>query len=134
MDITYKVTKEFSSQELQDLFLSVNCSSGNYPDKLVRAMRNSSTVFSAWENQKLVGLINVLDDSIMTAYIHYLLINPKYQHIGIGETLTRLVVAKYQSFLRIIVISYDKEAGFYERCGFETGEGKIPMFITSLWT
>jgi hypothetical protein len=48
--------------------------------------------------------------------------------------MAKMVVDKYQSFLRIVVISYDKETGFYEHCGFETGDGKIPMFITSLWT
>jgi ribosomal protein S18 acetylase RimI-like enzyme len=50
-------------------------------------MQNSSSVFSAWDGQKLIGLINVLDDGIMTAYIHYLLIMPEYQHIGIGKEL-----------------------------------------------
>jgi len=79
-DIQYKTTKDFSEKELKDLFLSVNWSSGNYPEKLVIAMRNSSSVFTARDGDKLVGLINVLDDGIMTAYVHYLLIMPEYQH------------------------------------------------------
>jgi hypothetical protein len=58
-DIQYKTTKEFSENELKDLFLSVNWSSGNYPEKLVIAMENSSSVFTAWDGEKLVGLINV---------------------------------------------------------------------------
>lgn len=63
-DIQYKTTKEFSENALKDLFLSVNWSSGNYPEKLVIAMENSSSVFTAWDGEKLVGLINVLDDGI----------------------------------------------------------------------
>ncbi|MDH7526523.1 MAG: hypothetical protein QHH10_14605 [Peptococcaceae bacterium] len=74
MEITYKSTKEFNKDELKDLFLSVNWSSGHYPEKLVIAMKNSGSVFSAWDNDKLVGLINALDDGVMTAYVHYLLI------------------------------------------------------------
>jgi ribosomal protein S18 acetylase RimI-like enzyme len=97
-------------------------------------MQNSSSVFSAWDGQKLVGLINVLDDGIMTAYIHYLLIMPEYQHIGIGKELIEKVKAKYRSFLRIVLIAYSEESGFYEHCGFKTGDDKVPMFITSLWT
>ena len=85
MDIRYKDIRDFTPQELQDLFLSVGWSSGNYPDKLAIAMKNSDTVFSAWDNQKLVGLVNVLDNGIMTTHRHYLLISPEYQHIGIGE-------------------------------------------------
>nr|WP_321521141.1 GNAT family N-acetyltransferase [uncultured Macellibacteroides sp.] len=133
-DIQYKTTKNFSENELKELFLSVNWSSGNYPEKLVKAMENSSSVFSAWDGEKLVGLINILDDGIMTAYAHYLLITPEYQHIGIGENLIKLVTEKYKDYLRIILIAYDKEIGFYEHCGFTVGEEKVPMFITSLWT
>ena len=133
-NIQYKTTKNFSENELKELFLSVNWSSGNYPEKLVKAMKNSSSVFSAWNGEKLVGLINILDDGIMTAYAHYLLITPEYQHIGIGENLIKLVADKYKDYLRIILIAYDKEIGFYEHCGFTVGEEKVPMFITSLWT
>jgi ribosomal protein S18 acetylase RimI-like enzyme len=134
VSIEYKSIKDFTPQELQNLFLSVSWSSGNYPDKLVIAMKNSDTVFTAWDNQKLVGLINVLDDSVMTAYIHYLLVMPKYQHVGVGKNLIKLVTDTYKSFLRILLIAYDREIEFYKHQGFETGEEKTPMFITSLWT
>lgn len=134
MNIQYKDIKKFSEEELKELFLSVNWSSGNYPDRLVIAMKNSGTVYSAWDGSKLVGLINALDDGIMTAYIHYLLIMPEYQHLGIGKELIKRITDKYQSYLRIVLIAYDKEVGFYKHCGFEKGEEKTPMFITSLWT
>ncbi|OJV78646.1 MAG: GNAT family N-acetyltransferase [Bacteroidia bacterium 44-10] len=133
-DIQYKTTKEFSENELKDLFLSVNWSSGNYPEKLVIAMENSSSVFTAWDGEKLVGLINVLDDGIMTAYVHYLLINPDFHGRGIGKNLVNYVKEKYKDYLRIVLIAYNKEIGFYEHCGFTVGEEKVPMFITSLWT
>lgn len=133
-DIQYKTTKEFSENELKDLFLSVNWSSGNYPEKLVIAMKNSSSVFTAWDGEKLVGLINVLDDGIMTAYVHYLLINPDFHGRGIGKNLVNYVKEKYKDYLRIVLIAYNKEIGFYEHCGFTVGEEKVPMFITSLWT
>jgi ribosomal protein S18 acetylase RimI-like enzyme len=133
-DIQYKTTKDFSEKELRELFLSADWSSGNYPEKLVIAMRNSSSVFTAWDRDKLVGLVNVLDDGIMTAYVHYLLIMPEYQHIGIGKKLIKMVSDNYKDYLRIVLIAYEKEIGFYERCGFEVGEEKTPMFITTLWT
>ena len=134
MDIVYKDTKEFIPEELRELFLSVEWSSGHFPEKLAVAMQNSSTVFSAWDGEKLIGLINVLDDGVMTAYIHYLLVNPEYQGKGIGKELVRLVTEKYKDYLRIVLIAYDKEIEFYRHCGFEPGTEKSPMFITSLWT
>ena len=53
------------------MFLSVEWSSGHYPDKLVAAMRNFSTVFSAWDGDKLVGMVCAMDDGVMNAYLHY---------------------------------------------------------------
>lgn len=52
MKIEYKSTKTFTEKELQRLFLSVNWESGNYPDKLVRAMQHSTHVISAWDGNK----------------------------------------------------------------------------------
>jgi ribosomal protein S18 acetylase RimI-like enzyme len=134
MSIIYKDTKEFSPAELQDLFLSVEWSSGHFPEKLALAMQNSGSVFSAWDGEKLIGLINVLDDGVMTAYVHYLLVNPAFQSMGIGKELVRLVKEKYKDYLRIVLIAYDKETGFYKNAGFEAADDKTPMFITSLWT
>jgi len=119
---------------LQELFLSVEWSSGHYPKKLVTAMQNSSTVFTAWNEGKLIGLINALDDGAMTAYVHYLLVNPKYHGLGIGKKLVELMRERYADYLRIVVIAYNEEVGFYEHCGFTVGEGASPLFITSLWT
>lgn len=134
MDILYKDTKEFNPKELQDLFLSVEWSSGHFPEKLVIAMKNSGSVYTAWDGDKLIGLINALDDGVMTAYVHYLLINPEYQGKGIGKELVRHILEKYKEYLRIVLIAYEKETAFYQNCGFEIGEEKSPMFITSLWT
>ena len=134
MKITYKSINDLKEKDLKDLFLSVEWSSRHYPDKLVVAMKNSSSVFTAWDEDKLIGLINALDDDVMTAYVHYLLINPAYQGKGIGKELVRLITERYENYLRIVIVAYDKEIGFYKNCGFEVGEEKSPMFITSLWT
>ncbi len=134
MAIEYKDTKEFTAEELERLFLSVKWSSGAYPGRLVVALRNSDTVLSAWDGQRLVGLINVLDDSIMTAYIHYLLVDPEYQGHGIGRELTRQVLDLYKDYLRILLVSYEDGVAFYESLGFKTGHGKYPMFVTTLTT
>lgn len=134
MEIKYSDQHEFSREQLEDLFLSVEWSSGHYPDKLVIAMKNFKTVYSAWDNDKLAGMICVMDDGIMTAYVHYLLVNPGYHGMKIGRTLVDMVKQKYSDYLRIAVIAYDDEAHFYENCGFKKSDNASPMFITSLWT
>ena len=134
MRIIYKDTHDFRKEELQELFLSVEWSSGHYPEKLVIAMQNFKTVYTAWDKDKLVGLVCAMDDGIMTAYIHYLLVNPAYHHRGIGKILVEMMKEKYQDYLRTVLVAYNSEIGFYESCGFKRAEDASPMFITELWT
>lgn len=114
--------------------MSVGWSSGHFPDKLVVAMKNFETVYTAWDNDKLIGLICAMDDGIMTAYIHYLLVNPDYQNLGIGKQLVDKMKIKYKNYLRIVIVAYNNEVGFYESCGFKKTDDASPMFITELWT
>ena len=134
MKIEYRDTHEFTRDALERLFLSVEWSSGHFPDKLVVAMRGFRTVFSAWDGETLVGMISVMDDGVMNAYIHYLLVDPAYQGQGIGRELVARVKEKYGDYLRIAVIGYDAEVSFYENCGFVKSKDASPLFITSLWT
>ncbi len=132
MTITYKDTKIFQPKDLQELFLSVRWSSGHHPEKLAAAMQNYSTVFSAWDGEKLAGLVSVMDDGVMTAYVHYLLVAPDYQYHGIGRELMTRVRKKYRSYLRISLIADGNNVGFYENCEFKIDKKGIPMHITSL--
>ena len=132
--IKYLEKHDYTEIELKDLFKSVDWSSGDFPDKLVISMKNFKTVFSAYDNNKLVGMICVMDDGIMNAYIHYLLVNPEYQGMHIGKTLVEMVKEKYKDYLRIAVIGYHKAVKFYESCGFKKSDESFPLFITSLWT
>jgi ribosomal protein S18 acetylase RimI-like enzyme len=134
MSITYKDTHDFSEQDLKDLFLSVEWSSGHFPDKLVVAMKNFKTVISAWDGEKLVGMICAMDDGIMNAYVHYLLVRPEYQGKSIGRELVERVKEIYKDYLRVVVVAYNEELSFYENCGFKKADDASPMFITSLWT
>lgn len=132
--IIYRDIHEFDQQQLQDLFLSVEWSSGHFPEKLVVAMRHFETVFAAWDDDKLVGLICAMDDHIMTAYVHYLLVRPEYQHQAIGKHLVELVKQHYADYLRIVLVAYNEELDFYQSCGFKKADDASAMFITSLWT
>ena len=46
-------------------------SSGHYLDKLVVAMKNFQTVYSAWEGEKLVGMICAMDDYILIMWFNW---------------------------------------------------------------
>ena len=130
--ITYHNTKSFTPQALQDLFLSVGWSSGNFPDKLCAAMKNYGTVFSAWDADRLIGMICTLDDGVMTAYVHYLLVDPDYQGRGIGRHLINILREHYSDYTRIVLGAYNTQVGFYEACGFHRYTEASFMAITDM--
>lgn len=72
MNIKYTDEKIYSMEDVKDLFLSVEWLSGNYPERLKKALDHCETVITAWDGDRLAGLINAIDDSELTAYVHYL--------------------------------------------------------------
>ncbi|MCD8107010.1 MAG: GNAT family N-acetyltransferase [Oscillospiraceae bacterium] len=121
--ITYTTQKIFTVQQVQSLFLSENWVSGQYPTRLHKALMNSSTVITAWDGDRLVGLVRVIDDSEMLAYMHYVIVHPDYRHQGIANHMIEMVKEKYKNFLYIEVMPEEsKNAAFYERFGFKQME------------
>ncbi|MFQ8589572.1 MAG: GNAT family N-acetyltransferase [Bacteroides stercoris] len=119
MKIEYKETKDFTEKEVEQLFLSVNWLSGRYPDRLIKALKGSSLVITAWDGSKLVGLLRGIDDGEMVAFLHYLLVHPDYQGMGIATHLLDMAKEKYKSYLYLNVMPDEKEnIPFYERHGF----------------
>lgn len=117
-----KFTEEkiFTKEQIQELFLSVDWISGNYPDKLYRALMHSSTVLTVWDDEKLVGLIRVLDDTEMLAQIHYVLVRPDYQGKGIAGKMLKYIKEKYKDFFYLEVMPAEKKnVPFYEKYGFQ---------------
>ena len=55
MALTYTEERNFTPQQVSDLFLSVRWVVGKYPDRLHKALMNSSRVISAWDGDRLIG-------------------------------------------------------------------------------
>jgi len=118
MDIRYLYSKEVAASDIRDLFLSVNWSLGNKPDKLQSAFSHSDKVITAWDGEKLIGLINTIADGSLTAFIPFLLVNPNYQKQGIGRKLVRMIVSEYKNYERIVLLTEKDAVDFYRKCGF----------------
>lgn len=128
MAITYTEEKKFTQDEVQRLFLSVGWVSGQYPSRLYKALLNSSTVITAWDGKHLVGLVRVLDDSELVAYMHYVLVDPAYHGRGIAGTMISMVKEKYKNYLYIEIMPEEsKNASFYERHGFQVMPDGVAM-------
>jgi ribosomal protein S18 acetylase RimI-like enzyme len=118
-EIVYTEEKRFSQVQVRDLFLSVGWVSGLYPGRLYKALMQSSTVITAWDGGRLVGLVRLIDDGEMLAYLHYVLVDPAYQGRGIAGTMIEMVKVKYKNYLYIECMPEEsKNAAFYEKHGF----------------
>ena len=134
MEIRLTEEKVFTREQVQQLFLSVNWMSGQYPDKLYQALMHSSTVLTAWDGDKLIGLVRVLDDTAMLAVLHYVLVDPAYHGRGIAGKMIEMVKEKYKEFLYIEGMPEEsKNAPFYQKHGFHIMEDGVAMQIVADW-
>lgn len=93
MSIEYTEEKRFTVEQVEALFKSVGWESAQWPERLFKALQHSDTVISAWDGGHLVGLVRVLDDTEMVAYMHWVLVDPAYHGQHIGSHLVELVKA-----------------------------------------
>lgn len=130
MEITYTDTRNYTQQQIQELFQSVHWISANYPERLVKALGNCETVITAWDKERLVGLINAMDDGELTAYVHYLFIDPDYQGKGIGTQLLAQVKEKYKDYLYLMLHAENTPlVEYYENHDFQKMEDAHVMAI-----
>ena len=128
MTIKYTEERYFTSQQVAELFLSVRWVVGKYPDRLYKALLNSSRVITAWDGDRLIGLIRLMDDSELVCFINYVLVHPEYHGRGIAGQLLEMVKDAYKSYLYInVMIGESKNATFYEKHGFKVKENSLPM-------
>ena len=128
--IEYRRCREFTEEQLGGLFRSVGWYSGRFPERLKKAMGNSSRVISAWDGERLVGLIRGLDDGVGQASIDCLLVDPEYQGRKIASALLEMLLEDYRELLYVDVVPDEKRnVGFYLKHGFEVMEEGTAMQI-----
>lgn len=106
---------------------------GKFPERLYKALMNSSTVYTVWDGDMLVDLTRVLDDTEMLAQIHYVLVHPDYQGQGIAGKMIEYIKEKYKDFLHIEGMPEDKNnVPFYEKHGFSVMKNGAAIQICNL--
>ncbi len=131
--ITYRMDKEFKKEDVEALFKSIGWESGNYPNRLYKALQNSQTVVTAYDSCKLVGLARAIDDGAMLAYIHYVLVDTNYRRMGIARYMINMIKDKYKDYMYIKVIPASKEAeAFYNSLGFNTSHHGVAQEIKNI--
>ncbi|MCT8137305.1 GNAT family N-acetyltransferase [Anaerobacillus sp. CMMVII] len=136
MGIVYKESVEISYDEIYNLYQNLNWTSyTNDMPRLVSAINHSLTVVSAWDEEKLVGLIRVVGDGLTIIYIQDILVLEAYQNKGIGSELMSRILTKYGDVRQKVLLTEDSIAvrSFYEKHRFEScDKGKLVAFAKLL--
>lgn len=92
-------------------------------------MHNSTRVISAWDGDKLVGLVRALDDGETVAFLHYLLVDPAYQGQYIGDELMKRIA----EFLSKSSVCESYAVSILKRSHFMSDMAFNNMIITLQW-
>ena len=94
------------------------------PEQIEKSMKNSSCYGILDDQEKLVGFARVISDYATTWYLCDVVIDPEYQHRGLGKALVSHIVTLPEfSRLRGFLLTRDAH-GLYEKYGFETVNGR----------
>lgn len=135
MNIEYKTEKDLPCEQLYQLFLAVGWATEDTTtkemiDKFNVGFINSTFVFSAWIDDKLIGCVRVLSDLHFRSIIYDLAVLPEYQNKGIGSSLVQKCrnACKNSEWL----VQTDKAKEFYKKIGFKESNDYF-LTISNKW-
>lgn len=98
----------------------------------MQAIEQSLAVITAWDRDRLVGLIRVVGDGLTIIYIQDILVLRDYQKEGIGSELMKLILAKYSDVRQKVLLTNDAPdvRQFYEKNSFQScDQGELVAFV-----
>ena len=131
MNITYSEASELPADQVVELYRSNDWSSAEKPELLMKALKNSHALVSAWDGTKLVGLGNAISDGHLVVYYPRLLVLPEYHGKGIGTGIVEVLKNIYAGFHMHMLTADGRAISFYEKCGFEKAGHTQSMWIYS---
>ena len=131
-EIILKRGKEVNENHIKDLYNDAGWSSYTKDmSKLMRAIKASLFVVTAWEGNNLIGLIRVVGDGLTIIYIQDILVKKSYKRRGIGTKLLEEVLKEYEDVRQKVLLTDESEEtrGFYEQNGFVScDKGEVVAF------
>ncbi len=106
---------------LIDLYNSVKWT--NYtqnPSSLEVAVRNSTYIAAAYYNDELIGLVRSISDDVSIHYLQDILVHPNFQKKGIGRTLVKMALKRFEDVRSHMLLTDDeeKQIAFYKSMGY----------------
>ncbi len=90
-----------------------------------KALENTIATFTAYDNDKAIGMVRLIGDSGMSFYIKDFAVVPAYQSKGVGTLLLNALEDYIKEHIApdwavsLELISSKEAVGFYQKHGFE---------------
>ncbi len=117
--IDYRDDKDLPKDDLLTLYRAADWSSAEKPDQLHRGMRNSHSLVTAWDGDRLVGLANAISDGHLVVYYPHVVVHPDYRGRGVGRGMMARLMRKYEGFHQHSILADPRSVGFFQRCSFQ---------------
>ena len=117
----YVENLEVTTDELVELYQSVGWSAyATEPDTLTRALRGSSYWCTAREAGSIRGLVRVVSDDAVIAYVQDILVHPSVQRRGVGRALLTRATERFAHCRQRVLLTDDRteQTAFYEEMGW----------------
>jgi N-acetylglutamate synthase-like GNAT family acetyltransferase len=125
MSIMFKVQHKpaLEPAQINALRTAVNWQPSTFDYTL--ALERSFLYYGVLEHQNLIGFLNVISDGVSYALIVDVMVQPEYQHRGIGRELIQTSIKDLQTanIPRVCVLYDASLRGFYAKLGFTNFEG-----------
>ncbi|WP_174842950.1 GNAT family N-acetyltransferase [Neobacillus mesonae] len=123
MMIEYKLNTPITPEELSRLFKAsgINRPADDLP-RLQKMIDNADLTFTAWDDEKLVGIARAITDFSYCCYLSDLAVDQDFQKNGIGKKLVKLLQEHIGEEVTLLLLSSPIAMDYYPRIGFEKAD------------
>ena len=117
--ITFQVNPAVEQIAMNTLFAATW--EGHQERDFAPVLSRSLAYICAYEQERLVGFVNVAWDGGVHAFLLDTTVHPYYQRLGIGSSLVQQAIAcAYERGVHWLHVDYEAHLdGFYRECGFQ---------------
>lgn len=136
LEVTLTEGADIEPEVLLRLYTSVGWAAYTQDvDALAAAVKNSTHVVTARNNEDLIGLARVISDDVSVMYLQDILVSPEWQHQGVGRSLLQNCLDRFAHVRQKVLLTDDLPAQhrFYESMGYtntrEPGNLNLHTFV-----
>lgn len=86
------------------------------------AIRNSLFFVTVYNNNEIIGMVQITGDGILSFYLQYLVVIPQYRNRGIGRELVERALCRIKELAHvdavIALFTSSENKPFYQKLGF----------------